>query len=101
MALIQLLLTLTSSGLAGARSGDGDAFRALVGPHLRALHVHSYRMLARTPAAYGLFTGPDCRRRRNCRRWSSVVKFCDRYLRRHVSEGVFDDDRYLIPVRRD
>ena len=31
--------------LAAARGGDGDAFRALVAPHLRALHVHSYRML--------------------------------------------------------
>jgi RNA polymerase sigma-70 factor (ECF subfamily) len=31
--------------LAAARAGDGGAFRVLVGPHLRALHVHSYRML--------------------------------------------------------
>jgi RNA polymerase sigma-70 factor, ECF subfamily len=31
--------------LAAARAGDGDAFRALVGPHLRALHLHCYRML--------------------------------------------------------
>jgi RNA polymerase sigma-70 factor (ECF subfamily) len=31
--------------LTAARAGDGDAFRALVGPHLRALHVHCYRML--------------------------------------------------------
>jgi RNA polymerase sigma-70 factor (ECF subfamily) len=33
------------SALAAARAGDGDAFRALVAPHLRALHVHCYRML--------------------------------------------------------
>jgi RNA polymerase sigma-70 factor (ECF subfamily) len=31
--------------LADARAGDGAAFEALVGPHLRALHVHAYRML--------------------------------------------------------
>ena len=31
--------------LAAARAGDGEAFRDLVGPHLRALHVHAYRML--------------------------------------------------------
>jgi RNA polymerase sigma-70 factor (ECF subfamily) len=31
--------------LAAARAGDGEAFQALVGPHLRALHVHAYRML--------------------------------------------------------
>jgi RNA polymerase sigma-70 factor, ECF subfamily len=31
--------------LAAARAGDGAAFQTLVEPHLRALHVHSYRML--------------------------------------------------------
>ena len=31
--------------LAAARGGDGEAFRALVAPHLPALHVHCYRML--------------------------------------------------------
>jgi RNA polymerase sigma-70 factor (ECF subfamily) len=31
--------------LAAARSGDGEAFRALIASHLRALHVHCYRML--------------------------------------------------------
>jgi RNA polymerase sigma-70 factor (ECF subfamily) len=31
--------------LEAARRGDGDAFQTLVAPHLRALHVHSYRML--------------------------------------------------------
>jgi RNA polymerase sigma-70 factor (ECF subfamily) len=31
--------------LDAARRGDNDAFQALVTPHLRALHVHSYRML--------------------------------------------------------
>jgi RNA polymerase sigma-70 factor (ECF subfamily) len=31
--------------LAAARDGDEAAFRALVSPHLRALHLHSYRML--------------------------------------------------------
>src|SRR5262249_11103616 len=37
--------TSTEALLVGARRGDGDAFQALVAPHLRALHVHSYRML--------------------------------------------------------
>lgn len=31
--------------LAAARSGDNDAFRALVSPYLRSLHLHCYRML--------------------------------------------------------
>jgi RNA polymerase sigma-70 factor (ECF subfamily) len=31
--------------LAAARDGDGEAFRALISPHLPALHVHAYRML--------------------------------------------------------
>jgi len=31
--------------LAAARAGDHDAFIALLAPHLRALHVHCYRML--------------------------------------------------------
>jgi RNA polymerase sigma-70 factor, ECF subfamily len=31
--------------LAAARVGDGDAFQALISPHLPALHVHAYRML--------------------------------------------------------
>jgi RNA polymerase sigma-70 factor (ECF subfamily) len=37
--------TNTDELLAAARGGDGDAFRALIAPHLRALHLHSYRML--------------------------------------------------------
>jgi DNA-directed RNA polymerase specialized sigma24 family protein len=36
---------LAADLLAAARGGDGEAFRALVGPYLRALHVHAYRML--------------------------------------------------------
>jgi RNA polymerase sigma-70 factor, ECF subfamily len=35
----------TGALLAAARGGDEDAFRTLVVPHLRALHLHSYRML--------------------------------------------------------
>jgi RNA polymerase sigma-70 factor, ECF subfamily len=37
--------TLPDDLLDAARSGDSRAFGDLVGPHLRALHVHSYRML--------------------------------------------------------
>jgi RNA polymerase sigma-70 factor, ECF subfamily len=37
--------TSTDALLAAARTGDGAAFQTLVEPHLRALHVHSYRML--------------------------------------------------------
>jgi RNA polymerase sigma-70 factor (ECF subfamily) len=37
--------TGTGELLAAARRGDGDAFQTLVAPHLRVLHVHSYRML--------------------------------------------------------
>jgi len=36
---------LSAELLAAARAGDGEAFEVLVGPHLRALHVHAYRML--------------------------------------------------------
>ena len=36
---------LAADLLAAARAGDGEAFKVLVGPHLRALHVHAYRML--------------------------------------------------------
>jgi RNA polymerase sigma-70 factor (ECF subfamily) len=31
--------------LRAARGGDSRAFQALAAPHLRALHLHSYRML--------------------------------------------------------
>jgi RNA polymerase sigma-70 factor (TIGR02960 family) len=34
-----------STLLVAARSGDGEAFRELVAPHLPALHLHCYRML--------------------------------------------------------
>jgi RNA polymerase sigma-70 factor (TIGR02960 family) len=36
---------VTEELLAGARAGDAEAFRALVEPHRRELHVHCYRML--------------------------------------------------------
>lgn len=37
--------TRTADALTAARAGDGQAFRRLVDPHLRALHLHCYRML--------------------------------------------------------
>jgi RNA polymerase sigma-70 factor (ECF subfamily) len=37
--------TSTDALLDAARAGDDAAFQALVAPHLRALHLHSYRML--------------------------------------------------------
>jgi RNA polymerase sigma-70 factor (ECF subfamily) len=42
---LQPAVTDPERTLAAARSGDGEAFRALIAPHLRALHVHCYRML--------------------------------------------------------
>ncbi len=36
---------MSTTALGAARAGDGEAFRALVAPHLRSLHVHCYRML--------------------------------------------------------
>ena len=35
---------MTDSELRAARAGDEVAFRAVVEPHLRELHVHCYRM---------------------------------------------------------
>jgi RNA polymerase sigma-70 factor (ECF subfamily) len=39
------LATHGDEALEAARGGDREAFEALVGPHLRVLHLHSYRML--------------------------------------------------------
>jgi RNA polymerase sigma-70 factor (TIGR02960 family) len=36
---------MTSDLISRARAGDADAFRELIGPHLRELQVHCYRML--------------------------------------------------------
>ena len=38
-------VTTAEEVLAAARAGDTEAFHTLVAPHLRALHLHSYRML--------------------------------------------------------
>lgn len=45
MTIAQRLDTDTATLLAAARSGDDQAFQALVAPHLRALHLHCYRLL--------------------------------------------------------
>ncbi len=36
---------MIDSELQAARAGDESAFRALIEPHRRELHVHCYRML--------------------------------------------------------
>src|ERR1700733_1695156 len=36
---------VTADLISRARSGDGEAFRALTDPHRRELHVHCFRML--------------------------------------------------------
>src|SRR5262245_50597979 len=38
-------MEMTADLLTKARGGDADAFRALIDPHRRELHVHCYRML--------------------------------------------------------
>ena len=42
---------VTTELIARARSGDGEAFRQLIGPHRRELMVHCYRILGSTQDA--------------------------------------------------
>lgn len=42
---------MTTELMAHARSGDGEAFRQLIGPHRRELMVHCYRILGSTQDA--------------------------------------------------
>ncbi|MGW3349770.1 RNA polymerase subunit sigma-70 [Nonomuraea rubra] len=45
MSTVENIEAEQARALAAARCGDRDAFDALIAPHLRALHLHCYRML--------------------------------------------------------
>ena len=63
--------------LRAARGGDGRAFQALVAPHVRALHLHSYRML-------GSYTeAEDAVQETLLRAWQGLAGFEGRAPLRH------------------
>lgn len=63
--------------LAAARSGDRDAFAALLAPHLRALHVHCYRMLG------SLDDADDAMQEAQLLAWRNLDSFAGRAPLRH------------------
>jgi len=63
--------------LAGARGGDQDAFSALAAPHLRALHVHCYRLLG------SLDDADDALQEAQLLAWRSLDSFQGRAPLRH------------------
>jgi len=58
--------------LAAARAGDADAFRMLVQPHHRELHLHCYRMLG------SLHDAEDLTQETLLRAWRALPTFEDR-----------------------
>ncbi|HEY2260988.1 MAG TPA: sigma factor, partial [Streptosporangiaceae bacterium] len=63
--------------LRAARGGDSRAFQALVAPHVRALHLHSYRML-------GSYTeAEDAVQETLLRAWQGLAGFEGRAPLRH------------------
>jgi RNA polymerase sigma-70 factor (ECF subfamily) len=58
--------------LAAARGGDDDAFRRLVAPHARALHLHCYRMLG------SLHDAEDALQETLVRAWRNLAQFGER-----------------------
>lgn len=63
--------------LAAARAGDHDAFAALLAPHLRALHLHCYRMLG------SLIDADDALQEAQLRAWRGLDGFQGRAPLRH------------------
>jgi RNA polymerase sigma-70 factor, ECF subfamily len=58
--------------LSAARAGDDDAFRKLLSPHARALHVHCYRMLG------SLHDAEDALQETYVRAWRNLARFGER-----------------------
>ncbi len=63
--------------LAAARGGDHDAFTALLSPHVRALHVHCYRMLG------SLDDADDAMQEAQLLAWRGLAGFAGRAPLRH------------------
>jgi RNA polymerase sigma-70 factor, ECF subfamily len=63
--------------LAAARAGDHDAFATLLAPHLRALHLHCYRMLG------SLADADDALQEAQLRAWRGLDGFQRRAPLRH------------------
>ena len=69
--------TSPADSLRAARGGNSRAFQALVAPHVRALHLHSYRML-------GSYTeAEDAVQETLLRAWQGLAGFEGRAPLRH------------------